>query len=329
MLLIKNNGIITVNKTKEGISINIAVLTTEDNPMSILPVTVVTKVLHGKDSRPVYHNYSHLCYVLAGNIVHKIDGNIFYQTPGTCTFIPHYTPNSIDSIESEVSPVHVHISFPDKFLTERGYDFFSSSKGIASFNGKRIPEFVCFRDDTKTKADALCRKIMREYDRHKNTNYKLLSQYLAEFLDFYISSASPKAEPLLISDNIKERSLAINKTVEYLAKNYHKQISVDELAQMALMSRRSFFRNFEQVTGTSVSQILLSLRLKATAVLLIHTDKTLDEIAKEVKLYNKSRLSSLFTKEYGMSPREYRRIVRPKELKKFPYWKRRWTWLDD
>lgn len=308
---------------------NIAVLTTEDNMMSILPITVVTKVWRGDDIRPVYHNYSHLCYVLAGNIVHKIDGNVFYQTPGTCTFIPHYTPNSIDSIESEVSPVHVHISFPDEFLTKRGYNFFSSSKGLASFNGKRIPEFVCFSADTKTKADALLHKIMWEYDRHKNTNYKLLSQYLAEFLDFYISSASPKAAPLLISNNIKERSLAINEAVKYLAQNYYKQISVDELARVAFMSRRSFFRNFEQVTGTTVSQILLSLRLKDAAVLLIHTDKTLDEIAKETNLCNKSRLSSLFAKEYGMSPREYRRIERPKELNKTPYWNRRWKWLKE
>lgn len=329
MLLVKNNGIITVNKTKEGIFINIAVLTTEDNPMSILPITVVTKVLHGKDARPVFHNYSHLCYVLAGNIVHKIDDNIFYQSPGTCSFVSHYVPNSIDSTESEVSPVHVHISFPDEFLTKRGYNFFSSSKGIALFNGKRIPEFVSFPKELRSRADALFRKIMHEYDHHKNTNYNLLAGYLADFLDFYISCTSPEPEALSISNNTKERAIAINKTVEYLAKNYHKQISVDELAQMALMSRRSFFRNFEEVTGTTVSQILLSLRLKAAAVLLIYTDKTLDEIAKEVKLYNKSRLSSLFTKEYGMSPREYRKIVRPRELKRAPYWNRRWTWLDD
>lgn len=308
---------------------SIAVLTTKDNAMSKLPVIVVTKVLHGKDSRPVFHNYSHLCYVLAGSIVHNIGDNTIYQTPGTCAFVPYFVPNSIDSTVSEVSPVHVHISFPDEFLTSRGYNFFSSSRGVAAFNGKRIPESVKFTDDAGPKADALFRKIMHEYDHHKKTNYNLLARYLAEFLEFYVSCASPESEPLTIGNNARERSLAINRAVKYLAENHHKDISIDELAHISFMSRRSFFRNFEAVTGTTVSQILLSLRLKAAAIRLIHTDETLDEIAKQTNLCNKSHLSSLFSKEYGMSPREYRKIVRPRELQRAPYWKRRWAWLDD
>ena len=314
---------------KVRILMNIAVLTTEDNMMSKLPVTVVTKVLHETDEKPIFHNYSHLCYVLAGSLFHTIDGKTFHQTPGTCTFIPYYTPYTVNSAESEVSPVHIHISFPDKFLTEHGYSFFSSSRGIAAYGGKRIPKFVSFSEKDKVKAESLCKKIVCEYDKHKNASYNLISEYIAEFLTLYISCASEEAEVLQISTLTYERAFAINKAVEYLAQNYRHPISIDELAQIATMSRRSFFRNFEEVTGTTVSQILLSVRLKAAAVLLIHTDKTLDEIAKEVKLYNKSRLSSLFTKEYGMSPREFRKIERPRELKLLPYWNRRWTWFDE
>ena len=192
----------------------------------------------------------------------------------------------------------------------------------------KIPSFVTFTGENREKATALIRNLQSEFNKHKEMSFKTIANNLAEFLFLFCSCTSGGPKKFSAKNGIIERANAINRSVTYLASHYNEKINIDDLAEIATMSRNSFFRNFEMVTGTTVSDMLLRFRLKNALPPLVYTEMTLDSIAKNVGLYDKSRLCHAFSKIYGITPAEYRRRNTANATKKINYHKRRWQWLE-
>ena len=75
--------------------------------------------------------------------------------------------------------------------------------------------------------------------------------------------------------------------------------------------------------------MLLRFRLKNALPSLVYTEMSLDAIAKNVGLYDKSRFCHAFSRIYGMTPSEYRHKNTANATKKLNYHKRRWRWIED
>lgn len=297
------------------------------NRLHLVPISITTEVLREKHSLH-FHNFTQIFYVMAGQFPHTIGDKTYTQTPGSCAAIFPYTAHTPDSVESDANPIYICISFPDNFLTNRGYNYFSYANTFANFEGLQIPLFSKFNGKDKEKADILVRKMSDEFRRHKNMSLDIIAETLAEFLRFLCHNAPDGAQTMVPTSSIIERANAINNAVTYIAEHYNEKIPIDALASIAAMSRRSFFRNFEKITGTTVSQLTLLFRLKNALPPLVYTEKPLDEIAREVGLYDKSRFSHAFSEVYGVSPAKYRETQRPVAFKKVNYNKRQWTWLE-
>lgn len=85
--------------------------------------------------------------------------------------------------------------------------------------------------------------------------------------------------------------------------------SIDQLAEMAGMSRSSFLRMFTETMGQSPGDFIRDLRLKQGARLLATTRKPVERIAVEIGYDSRSHFSKLFKSRYGVDPTEYRRTV--------------------
>lgn len=298
------------------------------NRLHLVPVSITTEVLR-ETPQLHFHNFTQIFYTMAGQFPHTIGNKTYTQTPGSCAVVFPYMAHTPDSVDSDANPIYICISFSDNFLTDRGYNYFSYANAFANFEGLQIPLFCKFSGKGKQKADALVRKMSDEFRRHKNMSLDVIAETLAEFLRFLCHNSSGAAQNVTPTNSIIERANSINRSVTFIAEHYNEKISVDTLASIAAMSRRSFFRNFEEITGTTVSQLTLLVRLKNALPPLVYTEKPLDEIAQEVGLYDKSRLSHAFSEVYGMSPAKYREMKRPVAFKKVNYNKRQWTWLEN
>lgn len=95
--------------------------------------------------------------------------------------------------------------------------------------------------------------------------------------------------------------------LKYINENYKKDITLDEIAQAAHMSKYYFCRLFRSVTGATVLEYLNNIRLAKAHNLLIHTTYNMDEIAKETGFSSAVNLARVFKKSYGTSPREFRK----------------------
>ena len=77
--------------------------------------------------------------------------------------------------------------------------------------------------------------------------------------------------------------------------------SLEELANVAAMSRARFAARFKAVTGTTAAEYLTSWRLLAAKRLLAN-GKAPKAVAHEVGYANASALARAFTRKFGMSP---------------------------
>ncbi len=101
-------------------------------------------------------------------------------------------------------------------------------------------------------------------------------------------------------------SRRIEKTLEYMNKNFDKQISLSEVAKIANMSDVSFSRFFKQRTGNTFVDSQTQIRLGHASRLMIETTQSVAEIAYKCGFNNISNFNRIFKKKKGCTPKEFR-----------------------
>ncbi len=94
---------------------------------------------------------------------------------------------------------------------------------------------------------------------------------------------------------------------EWAREHLAEPLSVDQLAGVAMMSRRTFTRRFREATGTTVLKWLNAERVARAQQLLETTDMPIECIASEVGFGTPLSLRQQFSTQLGTSPSDYRR----------------------
>lgn len=101
-------------------------------------------------------------------------------------------------------------------------------------------------------------------------------------------------------------SRRIEKTLEYMNKNFDKQITLSDVAKLANMSDVSFSRFFKQRTGNTFIDNQTQIRLGHASRLLIDTTQSVAEIAYHCGFNNISNFNRIFKKKKSCTPKEFR-----------------------
>lgn len=94
---------------------------------------------------------------------------------------------------------------------------------------------------------------------------------------------------------------------DYMEHNYGAPYSAVKFAKMLNVSVSGFNHAFKNESGVSPKGYYIKIRLKAAENLLKYTDKSIKQIAESVGYDNEVYFYRLFVKNYGISPREYRK----------------------
>jgi transcriptional regulator GlxA family with amidase domain len=105
---------------------------------------------------------------------------------------------------------------------------------------------------------------------------------------------------------------SLSDVLEWAARHLDTEVTVDDLAGRAHMSRRSFDRRFREVTGTSPLRWLLHQRVLAAQRLLEDTDLPVDDVAAAVGMGLGVTLRPHFRRLVGVSPQAYRATFGPR-----------------
>ena len=98
----------------------------------------------------------------------------------------------------------------------------------------------------------------------------------------------------------------MKRVLEYVHEHYADEITVEELAAIAMRSRFHFIRTFKAAFGTTPYQYVLRLRIEEAKRLLRRTDRSVTDIGLSLGFASVSAFHRAFAKAVGRSPEQYR-----------------------
>lgn len=98
----------------------------------------------------------------------------------------------------------------------------------------------------------------------------------------------------------------IRKAQEFIKRNYHKSISLKNLAKMSYLSPKYFSRIFKEITGKGFNEFRIGLRIEVAKQLLREGDYNISQIAYAVGYQNPDSFMKMFKRITGSTPSEYR-----------------------
>lgn len=99
-------------------------------------------------------------------------------------------------------------------------------------------------------------------------------------------------------------------TVDYILAQYDQPLRIEELAELAGLSSAQFERRMKKIFQLSAGQFIMKTRIDVAANRLVTSDVPIAEIAQVCGFCDQSALSRQFRQLTGLSPRQYRQLLR-------------------
>jgi transcriptional regulator GlxA family with amidase domain len=124
---------------------------------------------------------------------------------------------------------------------------------------------------------------------------------------FMIDIDRHSQSPFIIFEGQKaHEDETVKKAQEFIEKNFEEKISVDQLADMFAVGRRSLERRFKKATSNTVSEYIQRVKIEAAKKDLETGRKNINEVMYDVGYSDIKAFRTIFKKITGLSPIEYR-----------------------
>lgn len=279
------------------------------------PVTVNHDDLWMFEGRNVpihWHNEIEFCLPRKGTAVCQIYQESYTIPAGSAILIGSNVPHSCHSLTGESVLYSSIIAAPEFISGEIGGDV--ERKCMRPFlEGSAGP---CIRIDG-TGADrtgAESRRLLQmldEIDRlytekplcHELRIKGLLCEILAALLpEAYRNPENKRLQSVPASSAELER---LQLTLDYLHQHYDSVVSLQELADLAHLSREACCRSFRRMTGKSITEYLQEYRVTQSLPLIRSGRYSISQVAELCGFSNASRFAAAFRKRMGVNPGHY------------------------
>lgn len=99
-----------------------------------------------------------------------------------------------------------------------------------------------------------------------------------------------------------------DKVFHFIFNHFTTEISLEQVAQVAGISKSAFSHYFKKRTGKTYSEFVNELRISHSLKLLTDTEKNIAEICYASGFNNLSYFNRVFKKNHGQTPKEYRNL---------------------
>lgn len=157
--------------------------------------------------------------------------------------------------------------------------------------------------DQLHRVEGLIDRLERELsERSAGWQYSALASFMlivADLSRFYMETDAPAAQPLQ----------RLGRVISYAERRYFEAPSLDKLAEIGCMSRRTLSRRFRQALGVTPIEYMVRLRIEQAMELLSSTDDSITEIAARVGYSDGNYFTRQFRAITGRTPREVRKAA--------------------
>jgi transcriptional regulator GlxA family with amidase domain len=124
---------------------------------------------------------------------------------------------------------------------------------------------------------------------------------------FMIDIDRNSQSPFLIFSGQKDhKDTAVLKAQEFIELNFQAKITIDHLADMLAVGRRSLERRFKKATSNTVTEYIQRVKVEAAKKSFESSRKTINEVMYDVNYADNKAFRTVFRKVTGLSPVEYR-----------------------
>lgn len=153
-----------------------------------------------------------------------------------------------------------------------------------------------YHDDEEFSLQKLIQEIIKECSRQSAGYWEMLQLKLQE-LRIVLARIKGKDQ---------RKAYNFNYTMNFMQENYQQKLVLKDLAEACGYSYDYFRHQFQRRTGHSPQQYLMQIRLGSAKELLENTSMSCTQIAYECGFSDGAQFSSIFRKNYGVSPAKYR-----------------------
>lgn len=164
------------------------------------------------------------------------------------------------------------------------------------------PCVVHLTEDRAQKVFELIKRVDEYYNRKGLFSDKLvylamlqLFVYVAECIDDETATDGEKISPQIIE------------VMKYINKHYAEDLNLDNISDIACMSKYHLCRKFKEATGATLLQYINNVRLTKVHSMLINTDMPIEEIAECTGFSSSMQLTRVFKSVYNIPPRTFRK----------------------
>ena len=148
---------------------------------------------------------------------------------------------------------------------------------------------------------------LHEAGQDKLTEEEKLYRLMCELLrKNNVIKQSEKEIPVIKNSTREEIQKRMNTATDYIYSFYDKDISLDELAQVACLSKFHFLRLFKIAYGTTPHQFITAVKIDRAKALLKNQQDDVNVIAKSLGFDSSSSFSRSFFNQVKMYPSQFR-----------------------
>ena len=285
---------------------------------------VPLRIFHRKHSRQAevpnhHHDFTEIVVVLSGTATHTIHqqdrkklsypvsrGDVCVIVPGQSHSFTFREDESIEIINilfnhtvlQKISNLDEDQMNLPEFLNKLAHPAFEN------------PFFLHLPDDIITQLCSLVSAIEQESIRHITGYNTMMMLYFSTILTLLYRQYRFTATPL---HNLAETEL-VTRLIQYIDQHYQEEITLQQLADFTHFSVRQITRRFNEGTGMSIFDYILSQRMNHARALLVTTDMKIMDIALEVGFNTPSYFCEQFRRVMNCTPNQYREgFLNPKE----------------
>lgn len=242
-------------------------------------------------------------YCKDGRIEQEIDQEFFYLMPGDCSFAVQNRTQKMFRLPLK----HYHgISIGiDLDVKENPLLLYMESCACSPYEA--LKHILGGMRHIVLRSSAIAKKFFE--DLYEVESEQRLDYLFVKMPELFYRMKYAKTDSNYYDRNVVPRSQVeiVKEVSDYITENLNEKITLKQLTLEFGVSDTYLQNAFRSVYGMPVISFIRAQKMQSAAKVLIHTTRTIDEIAQEFGYENESKFSAAFKKIMGDTPGVYRK----------------------
>lgn len=255
---------------------------------------------------PHLHTYVELFYIFQGSCIHDCNGQVYQLSKGDFCFWQYHIPHKIQVTSDMDSFLALNVMLSPETLEALFCSILDENNVISQYfssilHGHTSHPMIIFHTQSDSDVEGLLCMLYEEGHRKQPYYQSLMYSYL---MDLFVCLLRDHTHQVF-TDTSYEKPDSFLPVLQYIQDHYD-TVSLQEICEKYHYSPAYLSRIIKKYTGSTFSQIISEKKMEQAEHLLIHTQRSVADIAQELGYHDTSHFSTVFRKHHHLSPGQYR-----------------------